>query len=636
MINQLAQFGQNGMNGNGAPKRVVVLHRQAREWRLLRLSREDKGGRIELEEHTSIAVSDVSGLKRLLADYDADLVVRILPGGTVVCRTLQIPKMTAESLDEVIDLQAEAVLPAGIEDHRRAVAMLPWSQELAEEFEALAFGWPGVVPADLDEIEEPEFVYAPGLAGLAEILCRAHGDAFAAYLDKDGETFELLMHHQGRTAVRTVRIDGKQEVWGERLDQVFVETAISIDLTLDEIADWREKLRDHAGRYAQMPLVNDEARQQVGMQIGGGLEELGMDWWKKFGLGVVVGIGVFGPRRRLFELLAERPEERRNRVAEVLRWVDEPSRAILVLLIAVLAISLLPLGSAWARRSILNSKLGAAGDVNVNVVARDLGYEAQYYEVLNKRRWPMTKLLADISGAAPYEVEIDEITIDAGDGTKGGLVRLKGTAPSRDEETSFRSELENRGIFKKVSVPRSDEKRGKIEFEMTFIVDKPLLRIEPTFGDTLLSHLYGDDATAMVEEGGIGEIAGSELSSAGDENIFGGGGTELPGAADDGGTASAGGNDPGSQGWVNPVQQAKARRDAAREGRNIEKVIPDALTATAIETMSQEDALAATLQRARVMYDRSLDPSTQTRLRDEYTRLAARIKQLKAEAGDGN
>ncbi len=84
MMNQISHFGQNGGNGNGAPKRVVVLHRQGREWRLLRLRRDDKEGRIELEEHTSVSVSNVTELTRLLTEAEADVVVRILPGGTVV------------------------------------------------------------------------------------------------------------------------------------------------------------------------------------------------------------------------------------------------------------------------------------------------------------------------------------------------------------------------------------------------------------------------------------------------------------------------------------------------------------------------------------------------------------------------
>lgn len=610
-MSQLTHFGTE--NGSGiSHKRVVVIHRQNREWRVVTMLRDEEDRRPRLDELSSVSVADISALERLIDKSDADTLVRILPSGTVVCRTFGMPRMDEGTMSGAIDLQAEAVLPSTIESHRRAAALLPWSEEVPDEFEAVAVGWPGDAPDDFSSGSEIEQRFAPSMSCLVECLCYSNGNSFAAYLDRDLGTFELLMHHRGRTGVRTVRIDISQSDWVSQVEQAFVETAMSLGIDLQELEPWRAKLRDHAADYPQMPLVDDETSDRFLSEIGQETDSRSADSWEKYGMALLAGAGVLGPRRNLFSMRTDPPEEQRNVAVDILQWIDRPSRAAIVLVAALLAIAVIPYVSAWSRYAALKSKIGTDAHLEQQVI--EIQQTAQFYELLNKKRWPMTKLIADISGSAPYLNQIDELTIDS----ESGEVRLKGTSPGSDDLTVFREVLGTTGIFDRITVPRSETKANKVEFEMTFSVVDPNKPAERAFTDSLAHHLYPDQADQILP----GQY---EQGSP----------TVRPSLGRGGGTASRSSarsamNMGGAAANQNKTSAPITSGSSAASSQSTQRgPIPEPLSDQQIESMNYQQALASATARTKFMYDRSLDESTRTRLRDEFGRLYRRSQELK-------
>jgi len=642
MMSQLPQFGP-GL-GNGPPRRLAVIHRQGAEWRVVAITRDDRDGTIRVESAMSVAATDLAALSRAVSGIRADVVLRVLPGGTVVCRTVPIPSMEPSVLEEALDLQAEAALPAHIDAHRRAAAMLPWAEQMPDEAEALVLGWPGEEP-DAPVLEEEEddgadFCYAPTMACLVEVLARTHGEGMACYLDRDEGAFELLMHRFGRTALRTVRINGDAdpEEWGREMRRIVTETAMSIGLDPAGVEPWREELLDQAARFRQMQLIDENARSALFALLEGDVRRDDLEWWKKYGLAILAGVGALGPRRKLFALRGEPAAERRQPIIELLHWIDSPGRAAFVLLAALLVVVLMPLGAAWGRYAILNAK---AGDIqNIQQMARRASQQEQFYQAPNSRRWPMTKLLADLSGSAPPEVQLDETIIDS----ESGEIRLKGIAPDSERQSSFQEALGALGVFHEIDLNRLETKGSSVEFEMTLSLADPLREAERQYTTPLAVHLYGEELAEKVQPGEYertmpsgrgGGFARSRGSGGGAASSFGRsnrGAGELFGGGDGAGLFGTAASLPGGE----DEDEGEGGGDEATASSDPDPdpdpdAVPEPISAEEIDALDADEAMRRAQARADLLYDEGIDESTRTRLRDEMARLMNRVRNSRAE-----
>ena len=88
---------------------VTVVHQQGDHWRLLTVKREGTDVRV-IETHDIPTVSGETTLRETIVGADADLLIRILPGGSVVCRTLTLPTMEDSVMQSALELQAEGCL----------------------------------------------------------------------------------------------------------------------------------------------------------------------------------------------------------------------------------------------------------------------------------------------------------------------------------------------------------------------------------------------------------------------------------------------------------------------------------------------------------------------------------------------
>ena len=625
MMSQLTHFAAG--NVDPTVRRVMVLHQQGLEWRSVLMSREDKNGGIRAEAYQSFAVDASDDLLRVIEESEAEVVVRLLPGGTVVCRTVTVPRMEDESLGEVLDLQAEAILPAGTEGHRRAVCLLPWIDRRDDEYEAIALSWPGREPDDDIDLllGEQSLRYAPLVSCFIEIL--AAGDktelstsAFVGYLDRGTGTFDFLIRHHNQSVFRTLRFDSGDSDWIDQLEGDLVETTVSAGMNPAELESWRRQVRQGATQSGPSFIVDEHLHRVMISIWSDDIDIQDNSLWNQFAPSILAGCGLMGPRQPLFQLLALPPEEKHNPIVEWLHWFDHPARAASILVIAVLLIALVPLGAAWGRYQILQSRIGDSDTVAKQAQrSRD---EAQFYELLNKKRWPMTKLLADISGSAPYPVKIQEITIDS----ESGQVRLKGTAPVADDLSVFREVLGTTGIFDQIRVPRSETKANFVQFEMSFGVSDPTRPVKRAFTDSLAHNLYGDDADKVKP----GEY---EINIPTTRSALGGG-NRRRGQFDSARNTNT--TKPSTNNTLLTMPQGGATivlpdaSNAATE--QLSSNIPAPLTQEQIQSMTYQQALDHALKRTKFLYDSHTDIQTKTRLKKEFDWLTERTKETGPKA----
>jgi Tfp pilus assembly protein PilN len=363
-------------------------------------------------------------------------------------------------------------------------------------------------------------------------------------------------------------------------------------------------------------MLDHHTRTRILNLVKGAQSDTDVEWWKQYGLAIVAGLGVFGPRRSLFEMQADPPAEDRSRTVRFLDWVDDPRRVVAVVVAAAIMLFVFPLAAAWARYQVLNSKAGNLDEASREM--RTIREEALYYEQLTAKRWPMSKLLADISGAAPYDVQIEEITLDS-----ESRVRLKATAPSNEQVTEFQQALSVMGMFGSPQVNRSAE-QGRVEFEFDFEVRDPLLRVERPYSESLASVLYGEEAAAELTpgeyEGGQFSIPINRSSSSRRSENSNPGGRLNSSAADDEARKT--------MSESQPPRNALSSRASLGSNPN---ELPPILTQEQIDQMTYEEAHAASRVRARLMY--SGEESTKTRLRSEFNRLSQRMKQVQPVQG---
>ncbi|MFG0328664.1 MAG: hypothetical protein ACF8PN_02090 [Phycisphaerales bacterium] len=578
---------------------VTVAHRQGRFWRLLVLKRD--AAALRLESAKSIPAESTTGLDAAVDEADSDLTIRILPAGSVICRTLSLPPMDDAILAASLDLQAEGVLPSGLDAHRRAAAPLPWS-DTEHERTAVAVGWPGELPDDWST--RPQLRFAPPAACLIELLAAAGGVGVAGYVDRERRSIELVGHDGGPTVIRVTRLTGSDPASDART--VVEETALAGGVAPEHLAEVNALAAAIDSDSGHALLVSADARKRLASQIRG--VQSSTEWWNEFGLALAAAVGAMGSRHAIFDLYPERPEEPTSPVVRALRWVEQPRRATMVIALAILLLFLAPRVAAWARNGVLVWKAGDREQVSQQY--EEIQDLAAFYEMLADSRWPMTKLLADLSLAAPSGVQLDVVNI-----VHGQEIVIQGAAPldAVDAVTTYWGVLENSGIFDKVYMPSYEPGENHIAFELRATVRNPYQPLDDYSVDPPRRvELWGERARD-ARSGYLATTTGRPAR-------------RMPGA---------------SRSPSRPeTDRTPSRPDDAATPRVTQAEltdpgeIPDPLDDQELKTMSRTEITAAIRARTRHMYRQDVEQSVKTRLRDEFQLLVRRQMELNREEGD--
>lgn len=439
--------------------RAVIVHRAP--------------GRARMTEARTFPAADRAGLRAWLDGHTPAEVIRVAPARESLCRAAELPGMADPgTLAPALALLAEAELPAAAA-HRRAGGLLTLPDGGNT---GLLVGWTGEGREPLSAA--PEFWTTPS-AALA-MLWRGRG--VAVFAERSEEAVCVLVAAPARPGARVVLEQADTDAaWRRVVEEVVRETAAA------------------AGANTPMTpgpglTLDPASRGDVSAMVDGVSAD--EPWWQSYGLCLGAALAATDPDasvRGLAHLTTAAPIPRRSRVAVAADWLAHPRRAWGLAAAAVLAVALVPVGLAWARAKMLQSRVDA---IEKLAGGRDeLERKAALYAQLELARWPMTKLMGDVSQAAPVGVTVDTFRLAMGQG-----LTIHGSAKSAELVNEFQARLGKTKVFAEVSKSRVEAKgAGRLEFDLTAKVVQPNVPVSgaedyASAGKTLAERLYGAGA----------------------------------------------------------------------------------------------------------------------------------------------
>lgn len=486
------------------PARLAALHRQGSDCRLV-IARAGSES-VEVLAARSVKQGDSATLAALIREHRVQRLLHVLPASATVCRSVQLPDSGApespEAIAKALALLAEAELPVSIPAHRRAGGLIRPGPDTAKPI-ALLVGWPAAAAtpdssAEFDVDDEsyvPEPVALAALAGAPGPVGTGGADT-AVCADMATGSIAVLASTAGRSMARILRADNSSPAgWSGALATAITETRAAVGLPplpagLPPSRDGRTLLL--AGSTTPEPAAS-------GQHISGVPSEPG--WRDSYGLalGAIIA-AVADPTLTPLTLLHPDPPGRSGSpVIHAITWLSHSRRAVIALAACVAIVLFWPLGVAAARNWVLHARAGGASPLSQRLDAADK--QAAFYEILRDRRWPMTKLLADIASAAPVGVVVESVELSPEQGAGSGL-SLKASADSRDQVAMFVKNLTDTRVFADVRQPLTTEGASgggaSVDFRVEARVAGPLLKgspIEDFARKPLAERLYGAGAT---------------------------------------------------------------------------------------------------------------------------------------------
>lgn len=505
-----------------------------------------------------------SELRTWLEARGVTRLVRITPLRESLCKAVALAAVNDEAaLTQSIALMAEGALPVGVPAWRRAGGPLH-----ASVGGAILTAWLRKdTPATLTDLPETWITPHGALAALWD------GKGLAMYSDRGaGAAAVLLASPAGAVARLAVEAPADAPGWARVLGGIVTETAHAAGASLPTGDTAREGLMLDAGSLAKLreeiPGVSDSE-----------------SWLNTFGLCAGALLAARSPRasvRALSELHAVEPPRERSPAEIVIEWLEHPVRAWLLAAACLLLAVALPWLFAFGRQKVLQTRATKFEKFSGGV--GDIEKEGALYAQLDRSRWPMTKLLTDISRAAPEGITAINLRL-----ANGQPLNLHGSARTPDLVNEFQARLTKTRVFGKVTVGRVEAKGDGVEFDLAADVVQPTLPVNgaddfASPGKTLAERLYGKGASNTAVEA---KPERSDRQS----------GRDRP-------SASSRSSDAGS-GPPPPVSDAE------------------------IAKMSQSEAMHAWAIRRKATKTSGLDPAVRDRLDSEAEKLNARFQMLK-------
>ncbi len=423
-------------------------------------------------------------------------VTRIAPGGSVVVRCVQAaaPEQVGEAGEATVaasaSLLAEAELPDDLPAHRRSAGAIPDASRAGVTSIMLA-GWRGdATNAGATGLDE---LWTTRPAALA--MLRSGAGRLAACIDGTQGVITLIASGPARTVAREILDDASDSVsWSQEVMTAAAgawEAAGGTDAELERasLAASAESSAESSGRR----IVLEQASLAALTKRITGLRE-GQTWLDSWGLAIGAALIAADSRvsiRGLGEMTAVAREPDLSLPQRFAKWIGRGSRPAIIAPAAIVAIFLIPLGMAWARSSVLDSRAAKVEAIE----GRDaLERQAAFYAQLEAARWPMTKIIADIGAQAPVGVVVTSLRM-----SPGQPITIAGRADSSDLVNTMVENLSNTKIFAEVSVGRQESKSGGgVEFDLTARVVRPFIpakRPEDFVANPLAVRLHGEGAT---------------------------------------------------------------------------------------------------------------------------------------------
>lgn len=529
----------------------------------------------------------------ILEQHRVDLVVRVLPGSCSIARVTVLPETgegpagsSPTQIADALALLAESELPTALPAFRRSAGLVYPGRGATRRPIGLLTGWPatGVPEATPGTRVAEVFVAEPAaLAALAQMV----GGVERAW-SVDGPSVSVVCVGAEKTVVRVSRCTGSD--LDAAATRVVQESSRAAGVDAQGVA-----VRTRAGEMLELhPWPNSP-------RIGGQARD--ERWLRSFGI-AAGALAVYADPSPAVHGLANlhevEPQLKPPMLVRITRALGHPlAAAILLGLCAMLAIGL-PIGVSYARVKMLEKQVSDEQSLMTRNAADERNLA--FYRLLGEKRWPMTKLLADIAGACPVGVSLDAVELGVGE-----QVVLRGNAESSGLITTFRENLGKTRIFGDVATPSTTPGTDGVSFTMN-------AKIAP--------------GAARFPAKPVDDFASKPLV----ERIHGGSaGSTSKRAAATGSRRDRSSNATPSRSSSSPTRSSTVSTTPSREP----PVIPPPLSDAQIAKLSSLEAMKEWGARRKASTQPGVDEATRKRLAEEADKARARMQEAKPAATSG-
>lgn len=428
---------------HGARRTLVAIDRRGSRVQGVVLDAHDAGAPRIVE---TLDATDTDIAQRIAGTAADATLVLLIPGDEATCRGVSSPEGPREEAIAALELECEADFADIAPAHRRSVGMLPGAMSGV----AVLTCWPGAdAPVDRAGVSLTQARCVPVVAALAALVT-TNGWAYA--YDRDQGWIASVDASAEKPTVRVFIEDPTDSrAWSAALDRV------------------RESLGAGAepgsasSRVIRLDVASMAALERIAPRASDA------SWLNNhaLALGAAIIAGSSSPSvRAIASLRASRPKEAIPPHVRLARWVSVPRNAVVTIVAALLVLAMAPIGLAWARYSILAQK--SEGLDSGRVEREQLMVQSAMFTDVEKSRWPMTKLISDISRATPVGVDVESLRLAPDSG-----VSIQGTATSMDLVNQLESNLTGSGVFAGVKVNRTTATGAGVEFDVSASVRSP-------------------------------------------------------------------------------------------------------------------------------------------------------------------
>ncbi len=573
--------------------RIAALHAQGDRLRLVVVESAGAGA-IRIVQAESFAKSDASALAVTLAASGAARLVRISASAACVCRVIELPDAGGPDVAGALALLAEAELPESAPEHRRGAGLLAFDAPGGGR-RALLAAWTGDANAGIErpapEIPESWTAEPAALLALLELAARA-GATSGAALAADHETGSIgvAASGPGKVVVRALRESPRAAGWSKRLESRWNQTAAAAGIS--------EKFAPPAPVEGFTFFIAEGTRAALADSIVGALPD--ERWLSDYGvalgaacLALRSGTGAGG----LCGMTPAPIVPRRTPVQRLALTLARPATAVRVIAAGLILALLIPLGAQALRHTLLVSRSGGLNEQQS--AEREQMLLAAFYQQLERRRWPMTKLMADLSGALPVGVTVESLRLEPGQ-----RISVRGRSDSLDLVNQLQSRLNDSGVFAEVTIDRTQfGDNDVLEFDLSGRVGQPFAQakgIEDFSTNTLARRLYGERADLIP--------------------------------ASDAGSAPAPSGRAAGRDSAAPAR-SRAEPAAPSGASRAAEPPPAALSDDQIAAMDASTAMKEWTSRLRASKQPGLDETTKQRLAEEAEKCRARMQAARREGG---
>jgi Tfp pilus assembly protein PilN len=575
-----------------APRVLAALHIQGDSARLA-LAQVD-AGRLTLAQTQTLPASDLAGIERLLDERGVELLIRVLPAAHTVCRTAALPAAEngalppPDALAGAIDLLAEGELPSSLPWWRRSGGMIALGGKSA----ALLLGWPdgpqksgGRAPKTAWPCPDVFIAEPAALAHLAAIA----ETPIAVSTDRAAGSLALVAAGREKLVARTLRLPGGEASWATGVARAVSETASAAGLAAPALRPGVQDPQVHLP--GKPPVLAGQPRDPAFINTFG-LAVAALELWAS----------ADPLRRGFFSLFQAEPVEKAPFYERVVRWFARPWRAAAAILVGLALFLGLPLAIAQTRLDLLTRSIGDVEAMRARLAASE--QNAAFYELLRDRRWPMTKLLADISGAAPEGVRLEAVELATGE-----TVSIRGIGETNTLVTTFRENLAATRVFTQVTTPTTGRTADGVTFQLQAKIEPrtavfPVTPKDDFAAKTLAQRMYGDDA---VSSAGAAPVRRDPIRPRPQQS---------PRAAE-------------------PAVQAPASAGSAGSTAPARRPPPEPISDDQIARLNAGQAMLEFAKRQSASRTPGLDAATRQRLTDEVAKILAHREKLRQSGGGG-